>query len=276
MFKRSVVVGCIAVLALGGVARVEAGWRVEPEHRVTGGLLVSSFLYEEPNLMEIGGPLLGLRFQYDYRGEAYFFQGNVSYEAGRLDYDGALQDLHSGAIEPHRAKSNDSILSLEARIGEYRNIDMGEVAGYVGVGYRYWDNALRGAGGYRRETHYVYLPLGFSYESYGDSWRFGGGAEYRFFVRGWNDSRLSDVRSDYEDVSFKLGGGMGTRLYLRAVRVLDGRDNRRLLIEPYFDYWDIEESSVEDIVEAGHVIAQAVEPHNQTRQIGVAISIDLF
>ena len=86
----------------------------------------------------------------------------------------------------------------------------------------------------------MYVPLGINYEtnSTNDSyWEFRG--EYLHFLYGQQTSRLSQVSSNFSDVTNDQEEGSGIKL--RAKFYIDSSSG----FEGYMDYWDIADSKLD-------------------------------
>jgi len=127
-----------------------SGWEV-------GGQL-SDYRYEEPSLgVKIWGGGMGVTGAYTHTGAGrWFFRADGRYGYGSLEYEG------SGTKDsvPY------SILETRGTFGKdiFRS-DGISVSPFVGLGYRYLYNDLRGTSstgaiGYRRVSNYWYAPLG--------------------------------------------------------------------------------------------------------------------
>lgn len=136
-----------------------------------------------------------------------------------------------------------------------------EISPYLGLGYRNLYNDLRGststgALGYRRDSQYLYLPVGVT-PRFGltDNSRLAINVEYDWLIQGWQASYLSDASSSLGDIYNKQNAGYGLRgsiMYEKAA----------WSVGPFFDYWNINQS---DIVGS----LGAFEPHNQTIEYGL-------
>jgi len=141
------------------------------------------------------------------------------------------------------------------------------IAPYVGLGYRFLYNDLRGitsalALGYQRFSHYVYLPIGVTPRfRVTDNSRIGVTMEYDQFIAGWEDSNLTDVNPAAPMVKNEQNSGYG----MRGSAMFE---TSRWSVGPFFDYWNINQSQPALFV-VGGVLLEGTEPHNQTIEYGM-------
>ena len=229
-----------------------------------------SFKYEEPGFMEETGSFYGVRFSYTLHDwvpaspkkilsdGGSMFRAEFRFAKGQVDYDGETME---GV--PVRADGIDDF-AFEGRLllgGDNLRWDALNTL-YSGIGYRYLnDDSSIYAGGYERESNYLYIPLGYQFESSREiGWSFGFGVEYDFFISGIQRSHLSNV--GLYDVDNRQNGGYG---YRASIRFQHKSKDAIFMIEPFYRYWDIDESEIEY---AGNDY-YALEPANKSREIGV-------
>jgi hypothetical protein len=132
---------------------------------------------------------------------------------------------------------------------------------FSGLGGRYLLNASglkqssTGHSGYDRESRYVYLPIGVNYES-GGSWEFRG--EYLHFLYGQQTSYLSQVSSNYKDITNDQEEGSGMKLTAKYY------SDKDFGYEIYMDYWDIADSKLD-------ATGNFMEPRNTTSETGIRV-----
>ena len=135
---------------------------------------------------------------------------------------------------------------------------------YIGFGYRYLYNDLRGytttgAAGYRRYSRYYYIPTGVTARfRAGESWVIAPTAEYDWFLAGRQRSKLSDTGLGLPDVTNDQNNGRGYRASLMF-------EKGRWAFGPWFNYWKIKDSNVVSIGAGVGVL----EPENWTKEFGV-------
>jgi len=255
-----------ALTAALGVGLRRTTWDIGPE--------VYSFKYEEPGLMEEEGIFYGVRFSYTSRdwvpaspkespskgGGMFRAEGRFAF--GQVDYDGALQNSETGEIIPYAVNNIDDF-TFEGRLLLGADMLHGDTLNtlYAGIGYRYLnDDPSFDPYGYERESNYLYVPLGYQFDSsHKVGWSFGFGAEYDIFIVGEQRSHLSDLDPSYPDVDNRQNSGYG---YRASLRLQHKSKDAVFTIEPFFRYWDINKSEVEP---AGY------EPANETKEIGVQL-----
>jgi hypothetical protein len=134
---------------------------------------------------------------------------------------------------------------------------------YSGLGYRYLNDDLgTHPSGYERESNYVYLPFGYRFDASLDSgWSWGARLEYDVFLWGQQRSHLSDVHAvtPGPDIENDQDTGFG---YRASVRLQREYSEGVLVIEPFFRFWDIEDSDIN---------GGWFEPANETREYGIQL-----
>ncbi|MHC4538747.1 MAG: hypothetical protein ACYS74_03065 [Planctomycetota bacterium] len=241
-------------------------------HSVDIGPEVYHFKYEEPGAMEEKGMFYGIRFGLTSRdwvpspretagpdgGAMFRAEGRLAF--GRVDYDGMLM-----VGTPYKVSGIDDFAG-EGRLLLGRDWLASETLStvYAGVGYRYLnDNLATDPAGYERESNYLYIPLGYNFDSGQDAgWSFGFGAEFDVFVFGRQESHLSDVDPALVDVDHHQNSGYG---YRASIRLKHKSKDAVFTIEPFFRYWDIDRSDLDDTY---HVF---VEPANETTEYGIQL-----
>lgn len=221
------------------------------------GLQAAHYRYEEPDLMWLKGDRVGLSMSYTALGLSDVharFEGRYSY--AQLDYQG------SGTL----LGVPDHLLELRALAG--RDYLRGRVVWvpYAGLGLRYLYNDLRGVSstgaiGYRRRSHYWYVPLGVALRfALGESWVMAPQLEYDAFAKGSQRSYLDDTGLGINTVTNRQQRGGGYRVQL----MLEGR---RWTFGPWMHYWKIKDSDIQPI---GGGFG-GLEPENWTRESGVEL-----
>jgi hypothetical protein len=214
------------------------------------GVVAYRYLYREPGLMQLEGPKVGVRGGYsrtDEAGKSGRIEATVTY--GKVDYD----SNGTGSSDNH----DDT--TVEARV--LFGLDFGVRSGrplmpYTGIGYRYLYNDLRGQSttghfGYRRESNYLYLPIGLAFHP----GRFLAKIEVDYLLRGHQISYLSDVSPLLPDIRNDQHKGVGAKA---SVMVEFGH----LSFGPWFNYWRIGDSEI-----AGG----GLEPKNRTTEGGLEL-----
>ena len=229
----------------------QPGWEV-------GGQL-SDYRYEEPSLgVKIWGGRVGVTGAYTYTGAGqWFFKVDGRYAYGSLKYQGA------GTLD----SVPDSILETRGVFGKdyFPRSDV-SLSPFAGLGYRYLYNDGRGytstgAVGYRRYSHYAYVPVGVTVRmKAGDQWVIAPTLEYDAFLGGKQYSRLTDTGIGYSDASNSQHDGRGYRAYLMV-------EKGHWSFGPWLHYWNIKDS---DVVPIG-LGRTGMEPANWTREYGLEL-----
>ena len=235
------------------LARIAA----QREQRLKIGPVSSSFNYEEPGVMELDGTMYGIMGTYMHPIEdGLGFTLSLSYASGSdMDYTGA-----TWGGTPLTAKADDYVVELRGLLGS-RNL-------FAGIGYRYWNDKAKATGGYEREILYWYAPFGIEVSGpLSENWVGHIKAEYDFFISGSVTSHFSDVAAGANDPENDQDTGYGFRFSVEFTTVL--RNLYTLSIEPFFIYWDIDESDWALLTHYGVPVGYVYEPENETRSYGV-------
>ncbi|MBU0689567.1 MAG: hypothetical protein KJ850_05220 [Gammaproteobacteria bacterium] len=206
---------------------------------------------------------LNLRITKAYPARHTFLRGELRYAGGTVDYTSNGTGSSSG--EP------DWYIEGRALVGNDWLLKSATLSSYVGLGYRFLMNDGRGitstgAGGYRRQSTYIYLPAGFIYRtalSRGNEMT--GLIEYDHLLSGNQFTKLSDTGLGYSDIDSKQSDGYGVKLRLSYVTPLWSAG-------PYLHYWNIADSAINPIYRNGVLTGYGLEPHNTTTEVGIEFS----
>jgi hypothetical protein len=249
------------LLALGALAATPAqaqtqtqrGLGTQPGEEV--GVSVSSYKYAEPGVMDLNATKLGIDYTltqtfpgtWPNRGDTSFFTGEFRLATGDARYSNVSGVTGQGLT--------DWYWEARALAGVDIEMDGYVLAPYLGLGYRYLYNDLRNlAGGYRRETRYLSIPMGVTVRMRADAQsQLLTTFEYIHLLSGTHDARLSDA--SLQDVSLNQRNGSGLRL--KVIRQFPTWS-----IGPTLTYWR---------VGASNSVAGWVEPKNNTVELGVSI-----
>jgi hypothetical protein len=244
---KNIFLACLLLSANHGFTQTSAGFEFSSK--------LGFYEYKEPGYMKIDGPVLGLGAKYSHAlGADDFFQIDASVMAGLLDYQG------TGSLDNTENFSTD----IRALYLKNHTLENGTVVTpYTGLGYRFLYNDLRGntstgAGGYRRLSHYVYLPVGiltYITDGYGNKIELNG--ELGILIRGYQQSYLSDFYSNVSDV--KNEQKTGHNLRVSALYKFDSYS-----IGPYYTRWSVGRSNIEN---------GWVEPKNSTNEFGLMLKV---
>lgn len=208
-------------------------WSIAPE--------VSWFHYEEPGLMKEDGTFYGVRGTYT-RWYPHAFENRIlriegGFSAGRVDYDGSLQDG-----TPYQIEGNQDYL-VNARLlwGPVWETATWANHFYYGLAYRYLqDDSTHDAAGYRRHSNYLYMPLGLrASRTLGGSWYLEAGAEVDVLLAGLQISEIPESDTDSSDVKNWQWPGLGLRGSVEARYKTESID---LALAPFVQYWWVDDS----------------------------------
>jgi len=258
---KTILAGATLLLAISSAAI--AGTSSEPNPLLTrrgfeAAGQIAYYHYEEPGLMNLIGPRIGAVGSFTLAKAGLLFRAEVRGSYGRLKYQG------SGT----QNNVPDSIFETRLLVGKDFPVG-GRIAlsPYAGLGYRALYNDLRGYSqsggqtyaGYRRYSNYAYVPAGLTGRiAMRDRWVLAPTVEYDVFIRGRQDSKLSDVGGCNRDVTNKQTHGYG---YRAAFMV----ENTRCAFGPWLHGWSIGDS---DLQPAGCGLLGR-EPKNWTREGGI-------
>lgn len=239
-----------AALLLSALA-VPPAQAVDAEFGVVGES--GPYRYEEPGVMRLDGALSGVRLhgRLDFGhagGEGTALLGDLRLAFGTADY--RSEQTGNSEDEPN------GLAELRVMVGTRLPSGALRLTPYGGLGTRYLINDSSGTVtdtgyyGYRRESQYVYVPLGVELAA----WPVGrlrllASAEYDLFVAGRQRSHLAEGA-----VLNRQTGGWGAR-----GRVEIGYAGFRLAA--YHQRWSIADSAAAE----GYI-----EPANLTRESGLA------
>ena len=221
---------------------------------------IAHYHYEEPGVMNLIGPRIGAVGSFTFAKVGLLFRAEVRGSYGRLKYQGSgTQDNVPDSIFETRF-----LVSKDFPVG-----DRIALSPYGGLGYRALYNDLRGYtqsggityAGYRRYSKYAYAPAGLTGRiALRDRWVLAPTVEYDLFIRGRQDTMLSDVGGCNRDVTNTQTHGYG---YRAAFMV----ENSRWAFGPWLHGWSIGDS---DLQPAG-CGQLGREPKNWTREAGIEV-----
>lgn len=205
---------------------------------------------------EASNPPTKLLFGLDFR----YMQGDVDYQGGT--WGGA-------------AFSADNLTDyyFEAMVrlgGQYLLSEQMDLIIYSGLGWRQLRNHLEesGAGGYLRQSIYLYVPLGLktAFTTPGQ-WKLQLALELDGLAGGHQSSHYDN---SWGNVHNTQDAGMGFRASLRLTKMLG---QVGLFVEPFWHYWKIEDSDIVYVYEPGHGTFGLQEPANSTREYGLKVGL---
>ena len=232
----------------------------------------SSYVYEEPDgnmPIKLKGVLQGANavFKHTLQDNNLFWVADFRYMGGATDYDGWLQ------TSPPTKHTTDDIgdYYLEGRfhVGQvYTLSETTEIWGSIGLGYRYLkDHSNKSDYGYLRESQYIYFPCVLDVKWYlADGWKTDLNLEVDFLFRGQQTSRMSTYDPSYNDPKNTQDNGFGLRA---GIKITKDFGNIGLFIEPFWRYWEIQDSQTAPLYKYGMLDSYIIEPHNTTHELGL-------
>jgi hypothetical protein len=252
----------IAVLSVTTIARAEST-DLKTQTAKDIGLSLSAYQYQEPGVMSLQGLKMGLDLHATkVLQNDRFIRGEFRYAFGTVDY--SSNDTGSASGEP------DWYIEARGLVGKDWVIKDAVLAAYTGLGYRYLFNDARGItstgySGYRRESNYLYLPIGIIHRKMiKDQAKLESTLEYDQLLKGTQNTSLSDVGGAYSDVTNNQGSGYGLKLSIMYQK-------RNWAIGPYMHYWNIGQSDIVYGIQNG-VYTGLMEPENNTLEFGLKAS----
>jgi len=232
------------------------------------GVQLSHITYKEPGIMSERGFMYGVTGAYTKVGPKLMWKVDGTLTTGEVDYVGSYSDGTPVTITGIK----DTMFETRAVLGPTDFINLSSYyLPYIGLGYRYlFDGANKAPGGYRRESNYVYIPLGLDgLLSTKGRWSVAFTLEYDLFVSGTQISYLSDVDPGLNDMENTQSSGYGYRGSIKFM--LDGEQD--LIIEPFMNYWKIGQSNTTTITRNGVPVGYGYEPANNSTELGIRLKL---
>jgi hypothetical protein len=268
------------LLSLSFLCLGVASGRGDTPYDCTGGLILSSFAYHEPEMKNIG-IMTGLDFSFSKFSGPLFWDTDLILEKGKVKYTGAAVDFGTGEKFPFSAGGNSNVL-FEGHV--VAGMPIGKAidgAGspswsfmpYAGLGYRYLDNDIPGTviegnvyvPGYGRKSNYLYSPLGFQVaRSFAKGWSVTAKAEYDLFWMGRQYSYMSPTITNHQTTGYGVRGSIAFRYKGKT---------RDFIVEPFITYWNIGGANPVILgTDDPQLIAVLTEPKNTTTEVGCKFS----
>lgn len=237
-------------------------------HYFSLGTEISYFKYEEPDLMKDTGMMYGIVGSYTYRNKFMTkLEGKFAY--GQVDYNGATWDGTPLTV----SDIPDYMLEFRWLLG-YDFVAKGiTITPDFGIGYRYLQDNMqqRYAGGYQRESNYIYIPIGAgAVTNLGKGWSLGANVEYDLFLWGRQISYFSDIDPNYNNPENEQLRGYGVR---GSISIAKKGEKMDFIIEPYIRYWNIKESNYSILTYDNIPVSYGIEPNNDSTEIGCKLSV---
>lgn len=228
---------------------------------------LSHITYKEPGLMSERGIMYGFNVFYSLVSDVQWkVEGKLS--TGQVAYTGALMDGTPLSI----SGIGDTMLEVRGLWGLSKPHAPYFQGPFAGLGYRYlYDGADKSEYGYRRESRYKYVPLGYEYVYADESesgWTTGWVIEYDYFLSGSQVSHLSDHNPGVSDMTNEQKEGYG---YRASLKFRKSTDRINLTIEPFVRYWNIAQSVMQTVTYYGYPVGYGYEPANNSTEIGVKL-----
>jgi len=224
--------------------------------------------YHEPSMSE-EGLMYGINGSYEYNNKALMINLNLEYLFGDLDYDGM-----TWGGSPVTTDTEDYIYEFRFLIGGNIYTEKYKVTPFIGFGIRYWNDIIKGSGGYEREVRYYYSPIGVRiFRSLSKKWSWCLNTEYDLFWGGEVTNHFSDTNSGFSDFinNQNFGDGHGMRISLK----FSNQFTKKLswFIEPFFRYWYVSESDDSTLFFNGAPVGTVYEPANDTKIFGLYLGL---
>jgi hypothetical protein len=240
----------------------------------------SNIYYDEQNFMRNKGFMSGASGDYSFRPNNLMLRLDGRISSGEVDYwsdgTGTAEDFRDYNFETRFSFGYDLKTASKKAV----------LTPYTGLGYRYLFDGSEGkvtssgAAGYDRKSNYLYSPMGMeAMFRFQGGWSLGFSGEYDHLWHGWQYSELGDyqlvpylievpnyvAKDDQEE-------GWGARGSLKFIKSLGRID---FVIEPYFRYWDIEDSDGFILYVIGYPNSPfgGYEPANSTTEWGAKLGI---
>jgi len=224
------------------------------------------YSYREPHMqypIHLKGRHQGVSVRYTMLEEESSSKSHTVVEGrfltGHTDYDGYLMNGTPSTAD----HITDWYLELRGLQGYTLDINSSwHFTPYIGMGYRFLSNNMDedDTGGYRRESTYVYVPIGFSLSTGANGMRVSLTGEFDWLLYGNQMSGLS--RFGESDINNTQEKGLGARGGLKVelpIGTVAG-----IFVEPFYRFWKIQNSDVQ----RGYY-----EPFNISREYGIKAGI---
>jgi hypothetical protein len=228
------------------------------------GVSTLSFNYAELNdagatLDKELGSIPGLSFRLAQRQSDWETDLLASYHYGRVDYIGQTQ---SGV--PYNTRTDEKVGDFALRLGRWFEGSY-PVMPYAGFGYRRWDRDILGGGGYFESYYWKYVWLGAKFVAYQRA------ATNLMLDIGWVRplDPVLDVYGAFNNPTLSPGSRSGLRLMLTSRLMLV--ENTALILEPYYEYWQLGRSP--SVSSGGSTI---YEPESKTRNFGMNMRLGMM
>lgn len=270
MKKLSLLCGCLILSSSPFTAYAKSSDPLKTQGGYEIGLEVSNYKYEEEVdgqfFMSNQGKKLGFTFSATtILKNDWFATLDVRHSRGDVEYKSSSS---TGSDVPDHLWDIRGLMGADIELGSQM------ISPYFGLGYRNLFNDLRalGSSGYRRESEYVYLPLGITHRfSTGGKSRVSTSFEYDYFkqsgyfLKGTQKSYLSDVDSGFNNPINNQTKGYGFRMSVAY-------EEQNWSAGLFFNRWNFDDSDWVDLTYYGIPTGFIVnEPSNITNETGIRV-----
>ncbi len=250
---------------------------LEPKiHTLTFGPDVALYKFKNSDFNEKGF-FYGLTGSYTYRGQIIderFSRAMLKVE-GRVihswvKFDGELFDGNHYTV-----KNVKNLISEFRGLAGYDFSILSDttITPFTGLGYYFrGDNLSRINAGYRRNSQYIYSPIGFETKTpISKGWSAGFCGEYDIFWFGRQGTYLSDLDPLFGDITNDQTKGYGMKASLKIHKAMV---DKNYIFEPYVDYWNIDKSDTVNYEHTGVVGGTSFEPESTATEFGIRTVVE--
>ena len=193
----------------------------------------------------------------------WMFRAEGRFDWGTVNYDGSVTNLDTGESRPY------SYDNIRDTTGEFRLLlgpDFPRATAvdtiYAGVGSRFLKDYESGdPAGYDRQSHYVYVPIGFNtLRNLAGNWLMSANAEFDLWIRGTQTTDLGKFGGptihSKQNSGYGLRGSLGFEYTTKEAA---------FIVKPFARYWNVAKSEVDSF--GGY------EPKNNTIEIGLDLTL---
>lgn len=230
------------------------------------GLSPAYWHYAEPGLMREFGKLYGFSAAYvhSYAEDLQSAKFEFDFLGGTITYDGRFQD----PPVPVKSDSKDRYWLLKSTFGWNKEAESFNYAPYIGFAFRSMNDRIQGTGGYERNILQIYIPLGVELKrELGGGWTGAILGEIDVLLSGTVTSHLEDAVAGAPTIENHQSSGFGYHFALTARYPMT---SFTLRIQPYFQYWRVDDSDIVPISATQGVM----EPSNKSRLVGLRIGAE--
>ncbi len=238
-----------------------SSWEIGPD--------VYYYQYKEPGFMKETGYFYGVQAAYTYREWVpmfptddaelkWMFRAEARYDWGTVNYDGALMDGTPYTYDNIRDTTGEFRLLIGPDFPRATAVD----TIYAGLGSRFLkDNESGDPAGYDRQSHYVYLPIGFkTLRNLAGNWLMSANAEFDLWISGTQTTDLGKFGGptihSKQNSGYGLRGSLGFECPTKDVTYI---------IQPFVRYWNVAKSEVDS--------SGGYEPKNNTIELGLDLTL---